>query len=49
MELLIDKCLCPKYTQRKQNQNKVNETRTVENIKYEPILSWSSDFIYRDL
>ena len=32
----------------KQNQNKVNETRTVENIKHEPILSWSFDFIYRE-
>ena len=31
------------------NQNKVNEAKTVENIKYEPILSLSSDFIYRDL
>ena len=26
--------------QRKQNENKVNEGKTVENIKYEPILSW---------
>ena len=29
--------------------NKANEARIVENIKDEPILSWSSDFIYRDL
>ena len=36
-----------KKKQRKQNQNKVNEAKTVENIKYEPILSFSSDFIYR--
>ena len=33
-----------KETQRKQNQNKVNEAKTVENIA-----SWSSNFIYRDL
>ena len=49
-ELLIKKNV---YVQNKykgkKNQNKVNEARTVENIKYEPILSWSSDFIYRDL
>ena len=32
-----------------QNQNKVNEAKTAENIKYEPVLSWSSDFIYWDL
>ena len=31
------------------SQNKVNEAKTVENIKYEPILSLSSGFIYRDL
>ena len=31
------------------NKTKVNEVRTIENIKYEPILSWSSDFIYMDL
>ena len=43
----IKKCVCPK----KQNGNKtkVNEAKTVENIKYEPILCSSSDFIYRDL
>ena len=35
--------------QRKQNRNKVNEPKTVEKIKYEPILGWSSDFIYSDL
>ena len=49
MELLIKKYVCPKLTQRKQNQNKVSEAKTVENIKYKPILSWSSDFMYRDL
>ena len=49
MELLIKKYVCTKETQTKQNQNKVNEAKTVENIKYEPILSWSFDFIYRDL
>ena len=38
-----------KIHKRKQNQNKVNEAKTVENIKYEPILTWSSYFIYRDL
>ena len=38
-----------KQTQRKQTQNKVNQAKTVENIKYEPILTWSSDLIYRDL
>ena len=31
------------------NQKKVNEAKTVENIKYEPIQSLSSGFIYRDL
>ena len=36
---LLKKCVCPKWSQRKQNQNKVSEARTVENIKYEPILS----------
>ena len=49
MELLIKKYVCPKETQTKQNQNKVNEAKTVENIKYEPILSLFFDFIYRDL
>ena len=29
------------------NQSKVNEAKTVQNIKCEPILGWSSDFIYR--
>ena len=33
-----EKNLCPKQTQRKQNQNKGNEVKTVENIKYDPIL-----------
>ena len=33
----------------KQNQNKVNEAKIVENIEYEPIISWSSDFVYRHL
>ena len=42
----IKKCVCPKPTQRKQNQNKANEAKTVENIKYNSILSWSSGFIY---
>ena len=32
----------------KTKSNKVNEARTVENIKDEPILSWSFDFIYRE-
>ena len=36
-----------KIHKRKQNQNKVNEAKTVENIKYEPILSSYSDFNYR--
>ena len=31
------------------NQNKVNEAKTVENIKYEPVLSLSSGFIYKGL
>ena len=48
MELFIKrKCVCPKKTQRKQNQKKVNEARTFENIKYEPVLRRSSDFIYK--
>ena len=34
-----------KETKPKQSQ----WSQTVENIKYEPILSWSSDFIQRDL
>ena len=35
------KCVCPKQTQSKQSQNKINEVKTVEKIKYEPILSQS--------
>ena len=31
--------MCPKQTQRKKKQNKVNEAKTVENIKYESVLS----------
>ena len=46
MELCIKKIKC---TQRKPNQNKVNEAKTIENIKYELILSWPSDLVYRDL
>ena len=34
MDLFIKKCVRP----RKQNQYKVNELRTVENVKYESIL-----------
>ena len=45
MELLI-KVMC---VQNKHKGSKINEGRTVENIKYEPILSWSSDSIYREL
>ena len=36
-----------KWIQRMSNQSKVNEAKTVQNIKCEPILGWSSDFIYR--
>ena len=35
------------YVQNKHKGNKVDEAKTVENIKYEPILSSSSDFNYR--
>ena len=31
--------MCPRKTQRKQNQNKVNEAKTIENIKYKPFIS----------
>ena len=44
VSIFYKKNICPKETQRKQNQNKVNETKTVENIA-----NWSSDVIYRDL
>ena len=40
------------YVQNKHKGNKtktITEAKTVESIKYEPILCWSSDFIYRDL
>ena len=39
------KCVCSAQNKDKENKNKtVNESKTVENIKYEPILSWSSGF-----
>ena len=44
MKLLIKKNVNVQ-NKHKGNKIKVNEARTVENIKYEPILSWSSDFI----
>ena len=37
--IFYDNNTCPKQIQRNQNQNKVNEAKTVENIKYESILS----------
>ena len=33
--------ICPKQTQRKQNQNKGNEVKTVKNIKCDSILGQS--------
>ena len=47
MELLMKKMCISKINTKEKNQNKVSETKTVENNRYEPILSWSSDFIYR--
>ena len=44
VSIFYEKNICPKYTQRQQSQNKVNEAKTVGNIA-----SWHSDFIYRDL
>ena len=38
-----------KINTKESKSNKVNEARIVENIRYEPILNWNSDFIYRDL
>ena len=34
-----DKNICPKSKQRKRSQSKVNEAKTLENSKYEAILS----------
>ena len=38
-----------KINTRKPNKNKANEAKTVESIKYEPVLSWSSNSIYKGL
>ena len=37
--LISDKKICPNSTQTKQSQREVNEAKTVENIKHEPVLS----------
>ena len=47
MELPIKKMCISKINTKEKKKNKVSETKTVENNRYEPILSWSSDFIYR--
>ena len=38
-KLFSDKKICPKSTQTKQSQREVDEAKTVENIKHEPVLS----------
>ena len=39
VKLFSDKKICPKSTQTKQSQREVDEAKTVENIKHEPVLS----------
>ena len=39
VKLFSDKKICPKSTQTKQSQREVDEPKTVENIKHEPVLS----------
>ena len=39
VKLFSDKKICPNSTQTKQSQREVNEAKTVENIKHEPVLS----------
>ena len=40
VKLFSDKTICPKSTQTKPSQREVDEAKTIENIKHEPVLSY---------
>ena len=47
MELLVKNVYVQNKHKGNKTKNKLSEPKTVENINYEPILSSSSDIIYR--